>query len=86
MTTLTRLFRLQLGGPDADAHLLRLAQVVCFLAGGFVFIAGLLKVCRLDLAEAQLFGAVQQVVQTALLFCIFGMLLQTKSPPAQAAR
>ena len=48
----------------------------------FVFVAGLLKVSRLDLTEAQLFGAVQQVVQTALLFCIFGLLLHRKSNAA----
>ncbi len=85
-TTLTRLVRLRIGGAEADALLLRLAQVICFLGAGFVFVAGLLKVCRLDLAEAQLFGAVQQVVQTALLFYIAGALLHPKSHPAQAAR
>ena len=79
MKTITRLFRLQIGAYDADAFLLRLAQAVCFLVAALVFVAGLLKVSREDLSEAQLFSAVQQVVQTALLFCIVGLLLNRKS-------
>ncbi len=86
MTTFTRLIRLRIGGPDGDAVLLRFAQAIIFLAAGFVFVAGLLKVCRLELTEAQLFGAVQQVVQTALLFFIAGALLRTKARPAQAGQ
>ena len=61
---------------------MRLAQVLCFLLAGFVFVCGLLKVSREGLAEAQLFSAVQQVVQTALLFCIVGLLLHPKSNAA----
>jgi hypothetical protein len=75
MKAMTRLFRMPVGGNDADAFLLRLAQLVCYGAGAFVFAAGLLKVSHEDLAEAQLFSAVQQVMQTALLFCITGLLL-----------
>ena len=86
MKAFTRLLRLRIGPGDTDALLLRLAQVASFIVGGFVLVAGLLKVCRPDLAEAQLFGAVQQVVQTALLFCIFGALLPTKSKTTEATR
>lgn len=82
MRTMIQLFRLQIGAGDTDAFILRLARVVCFLAAGFVFVAGLLKVSREGLAEAQLFSAVQQVVQTALLFCIVGLLLNHKSNDA----
>lgn len=82
MRAVTQVLRLQIGAGDTDAFLLRLAQAICFLVGGFVLVAGLLKVCREDLAETQLFSAVQQVVQTALLFCIVGLLLNRKSKAA----
>ena len=82
MTVISRLARLQIGAGDTDSFLLRLAQITCFIAAAFVFAAGLLKVCRLDLTEAQLFSAVQQVVQTALLLCIFGLLLHPMSKAA----
>jgi hypothetical protein len=82
MKTISSLFRLRIGAGDTDAFLLRVVQVTCFIVAAFVFVAGLLKVSRLDLTEAQLFGAVQQVVQTALLFCIFGLLLHRKSNAA----
>ncbi len=82
MRAMTQLFRLQIGAGDMDAFLLRLAQAVCFLAAGIVRVVGLLEVSRQDLAEAQFFSAVQQVVQTALLFCIVGLLLNRKSNTA----
>jgi hypothetical protein len=78
MKTITSLLRLQIGGHNGDAMLLRTARAICFITGAFVFIVGLLKVTRLDLPDAQLFSAVQQVVQTALLFCILGSVLDRK--------
>jgi len=78
MKAITRLFRWRIGAGDTDALLTRLAQAVCFIGAAYVLVAGLLKVSRLDLAEAELFGAVQQVVQTALLFFIAGLLLHPK--------
>ena len=82
MRAIAQLLRLQVGPGDIDAFLLRLAQAVCFLIAGFVFVVGLLKVSREDLVEAQLFSAVQQIVQTALLFCIVGLLLNRRSNAA----
>ncbi len=82
MKTISSFFRMRIGVGDTDAFLMRLAQAICFTAAAFVFVAGLLKVCRLDLTDAQLFSAVQQVVQTALLFCILGLLLHRKSNAA----
>ena len=82
MRAMTRLFRLQIWAGDIDTFLLRLAQVVCFLVAALVFVGGLLKVSRQDLAEAQFFNAIQQLGQTALLFCIVGLLLHPKSKAA----
>jgi len=82
MRAMSQLFRLRIGAGDPEAFLLRLAQAVCFLVAGVVFIAGLLKVSHEDLTGAQLFSAAQQVVQTALLFCIVGLLLPRKSNSA----
>lgn len=82
MRAIRSMLRLQTAGDDSDAILFRLAQMVCYIVAAFVFVAGLLSVSRLDLPEAQLFGAVQQVVQTSLLFGIFGLLLSRKSDAA----
>ena len=82
MRTMARLFRLQIGAGDIDAFLLRLAQLVCFLVAAFVFVAGLRQGTQQDLAEAQFCSTVQQLVQTALLFCIVGLLLHPKSNAA----
>ena len=65
-----------------DAFFLWLAQIICFAVAALVFVCGLLKVCHLDLTPAEVFNAVQQVVQTALLFCIVGLLLRPKSTSA----
>lgn len=82
MRAIGSILRLQIGGGDTDAILFRVAQVICFIMAGFVFVVGLLRVSHLDLAEPQLFGAVQQVVQTSLLFGICGLLLSRKSNSA----
>lgn len=82
MRAVSSMLRLQIGGGDTDAMLFRVAQVICFMVAGFVFVAGLLRVSHLGLAEAQLFGAVQQVVQTSLLFGILGLLLSRRSTVA----
>jgi hypothetical protein len=82
MKTINSLFRMKIGAGDTDAFLMRLAQMICFITGGSVFVFGLLKVCREDLTGAQLFSAVQQVIQTVLLFWIVGLLMRPKSKAA----
>jgi len=75
------LFRLPIGSGDTDASLLRLGQIIGGLTALFVLVAGLLKVSRMHLTDAQLFGAVQQVVQRALLFWIAALLMHPKTKP-----
>jgi hypothetical protein len=79
MKPLLQLGQLQVGTANIDAVLLKCAQVVCFLLAGCVVAFGLSKLNRLELSEAQFFGAVQQVMQTSLLFCLLGLCLHPKS-------
>jgi hypothetical protein len=79
MKPLLQLGQLQLGAANIDAVIMKCAQVVCFILAACVVAFGLSKLNRLDLSEAQFFGAIQQVIQTSLLFCLLGLCLHPKS-------
>src|SRR5436190_2741365 len=73
MKSLVQLGQLQLGATNIDAVLLKCAQIVCFILAACVVAFGLSKLNGLDLSEVKFFGAVQQVIQTSMLFCLLGL-------------
>ncbi|MBM4033516.1 MAG: hypothetical protein FJ291_17275 [Planctomycetes bacterium] len=53
----------------------RLAQVLCFIAAVGIFVAVVLKLCRLRLTEEQLIIGLLAAIACSLLLVVLGLLL-----------
>ncbi len=69
-------------GITKDSIDRKLGQIVCFIAGIFLFALSTWKLTKLHLTEAELFLGILLIIAVTLLFIILGLLL----PMASAVR
>jgi hypothetical protein len=83
MTDVLRLFRRNLTSTGFDA---KAAQIACWICSLIVMVAGILKLTRLQLTEAELFIGVLVVMAVTILCIIAGLLMPIVEFVAQQQR